>query len=86
MPIIITDGQPTKWKDWDELKKVAERFDGNDILVWLWLLDFEKEYFSEIFSSEWKLFLDNAWDIMTKWKERLRDYFISMQWKIFKQK
>jgi len=86
MPIIITDGQPNKWKDWDELKEVAERFDGNDILVWLWLQDFEKEYFSEIFSSEWKLFLDNAWDIMTKWKERLRDYFISMQWKIFKQK
>jgi hypothetical protein len=32
------------------------------------------------------LFLDNASEIMTFGKERLREYFIAMQWKIFKQK
>jgi hypothetical protein len=43
------------------------------------LREFEKEYFSELFTSEWKLFLDNASEIMTFGKERLREYFIAMQ-------
>jgi hypothetical protein len=85
LPIFITDWWANEWLVGDELATETKKFKGLELVFGLELNENEKSEVQSNFPRSKPIFLDDANQILTKWKQQLIKYFERHKDNIFKK-